>query len=180
MVSTESIQTACDNTDHNYSITVQQEAEVEIGSDIEPDETNQEIVILGNNEQVLETNSFVEVINESTILDAPLIQNNEKIASMVSELQPQQPIIIQMAPPTNYIQPLPTVIQSAPIRSIGSPMTILPPPNKLPLPRTYNPATCSTGLVNIYNTPVVASQPWRLPKVCFYLKMTCTYLGRNS
>jgi hypothetical protein len=46
VVSTESIQTACDNTDHNYSITVQQEAEVEIGSDIEPEETDQEIVIL--------------------------------------------------------------------------------------------------------------------------------------
>merc|ERR1712223_1984111 len=41
--------------------------------------------------------------------------------------------------------------------------TILPPPNKLPLPRNYTPS-CSTGLVNIYNTPVVASQPWRLPK----------------
>ena len=78
-MSTESIQTACDTTDHNYSITVQHEAEVEIGSDIEPEETDHEIVILGNNEQVLETNSFVEVINESTILDAPLIQNNEKI-----------------------------------------------------------------------------------------------------
>ena len=179
-MSTESIQTACDTTDHNYSITVQQEAEVEIGSDIEPEETDHEIVILGNNEQVLETNSFVEVINESTILDAPLIQNNEKIASVVSELQPQQPIIIQMAPPTNYIQPLPTVIQSAPIRSIGSPMTILPPPNKLPLPRTYNPATCSTGLVNIYNTPVVASQPWRLPKVCFYKKKWHALIPTNS
>ena len=77
-----------------------------------------------------------------------------------------------MAPAANYVQPMPTVIQAAPIinlaqaipiRSMGA-TTILPPPNKLPLPRNYTPS-CSTGLVNIYNTPVVASQPWRLPKV---------------
>ena len=106
-------------------------------------------------------------------LDAPQIQANETsaiVASVASEMQqPQQaPIIIQMAPPTNYVQPIPTVIQAAPIRSMGAPMTILPPPNKLPLPRTYTPAHCSTGLVNVYNSPVIASQPWRLPKVGFF------------
>ena len=108
-----------------------------------------------------------EVINSG---GQPLLEtgNHGNDVASVSDLQPQQPIIIQMAPaPHNYIQPIPTVIQAAPIRSIGAPMAILPPgpPNKLPLPRTYTPASCSTGLVNVYNTPVVASQPWRLPKV---------------
>ena len=62
VVSTESIQTACDNTDHNYSITVQQEAEVEIGSDIEPEETDQEIVILQG--QSWQTGFFWSVLKD--------------------------------------------------------------------------------------------------------------------
>ena len=75
-----------------------------------------------------------------------------------------QPIIIQMAPqaPTSLIQPA-TVIQ--PLRTIVNP----PPQNKLPLPKlksTMHPSTTTTasGLVNVYSTPMISSQPWRLPK----------------
>ena len=71
VVSTESIRNSCDNTDHNYSITVQEQAEVEIlQENTDPlDAGHKDLVILSNSGQVLETNpSFVEVINEQTTI----------------------------------------------------------------------------------------------------------------
>ena len=70
-MSTESIRNSCDNTDHNYSITVQEQAEVEIlQENTDPlDAGHKDLVILSNSGQVLETNpSFVEVINEQTTI----------------------------------------------------------------------------------------------------------------
>ena len=77
-----------------------------------------------------------------------------------------QPIIIQMAPqaPTSIIQPA-TVIQ--PLRTVG---LVNPPQNKLPLPKLNKSmmhlptTTTASGLVNVYSTPMMSSQPWRLPK----------------
>merc|ERR1712020_526069 len=55
VVSTDYNRISCENTDHNYSVIVQQEAEVEIGKDLDEDDEGEEIILV-NDQQILETN----------------------------------------------------------------------------------------------------------------------------
>ena len=121
--------------DHTYSLI--QEAEVEIGLD--SNEHDQEVMIIEG-----------QLVDEAMEAEP---QRGQATTTLVQKANfSTQPIIIQMATPLQ--------LQSG-LRS-----SILPPapPNKLPLPRHYSTSTCTGGLVNVYNTPVVASQPWRVPK----------------
>jgi hypothetical protein len=126
------------SSDHTYSLIVQAEAEVEIGS-----ETEDDVVVVSN---------IIKEVEEVVEVPVTTLTTSENL----------QPIIIQMAAPQNMFQTssIPTVIpfQTAPLRLDTM------PPNKLPLPRTYSMTTSTAGLVNVYSNPVVVSQPWRLPK----------------
>ena len=112
VVSTDSNKISCDNTDHNYSVIVQQEAEVEIGKDLDEESEGEEIILVNDqqvletgdevksgqelvilSDQVLETNHFVEVINDSTIIeDVTPIQTNEVISNVPEPLVPIQAV----------------------------------------------------------------------------------------
>ena len=99
-----------------------------------------------------EQNEVTEIVP-----DVPEVQETDSIES--NPVHPvtttMQPIIIQMAPPpASIIQPA-AVFQS--VKTVP-----LLPPKKLPLPKVGTSAASS--LVNVYSTPIISSQSWRLPR----------------